>query len=70
MEAMKVFDIFSYFSGFKPNKSKFESAGICALKGAKVALYGMKHIDFRFENVKVLGIHFSIIRKVKTIKTF
>ena len=40
------------------------------MKEAKVALYGMKHTDFRFENVKVLGIHFSIIRKVKTIKTF
>ena len=34
-EVMKVFDIFSSFSGLKPNKSKCEVAGIGALKGAK-----------------------------------
>ena len=39
MEIMKVFDIFSLFSGLKPNKSKCEVAGIGALKGAKLALW-------------------------------
>ena len=35
IEVMKVFHIFSSFSGLKPNKSKCEVAGIGALKGAK-----------------------------------
>ena len=30
---MKTFDIFSTFSGLKPNKSKFEIADLGALKG-------------------------------------
>ena len=39
MEIMNVFDIFSLFSGLKPNKSKCKVAGIGALKGAKLALW-------------------------------
>ena len=49
---MKVFDIFSSFSGLKPNKSKCEVAGIVALKGAKMPLCGMKCIDLRL-NCKI-----------------
>ena len=56
---MKVFDIFSSFSGLKPNKSKCEVAGIGALKGAKMALCSMKCINLRLNTVKLLGIHFS-----------
>ena len=44
---MKVFDIFSSFSGLKPNKSKCEVAEIGALKGAKMALCGMKCRNYR-----------------------
>ena len=33
-EVMKVFDLFSSFSGLKPNKSKCEVAGIGALNRA------------------------------------
>ena len=35
IEVMKAFDIFSSFSGLKPNKSKCEVAGIGALKEAE-----------------------------------
>ena len=35
------------FSGLKPNISKFEVTGIGALKGAKMALCGIKYIDLR-----------------------
>ena len=38
IEVMKVFDMFSSLSGLKPNKSKYEVAGIGALKEAKLAL--------------------------------
>ena len=35
IELMKSFDIFSIFSGLKPNKSKCEIAGLVAPKGVK-----------------------------------
>ena len=41
-EVMKAFDIFSSFSGLKPNKSKCEVVGIGALEGVKMALCGLK----------------------------
>ena len=47
IEVMKVFDIFSSFSGLKPNKWKCEVAGTGSLKGAKLSLCGMKCIDLR-----------------------
>ena len=47
IEVTKVFDIFSSFSGLKPNKYKFEVAGIGALKGVNLALCGMKCVDLR-----------------------
>ena len=39
---MKTFDIFSTFSGLKPNKSKCEIACLGALNGVKLALCGME----------------------------
>ena len=44
IDFMKVFDIFSFFSGFKRSKSKREIAGIAALKGAKLVLCNIKCI--------------------------
>ena len=70
VEVIKVFDIFSSFSGFKPNKSKCEVAQIETLKGAKMALYGMKSIGLRFNTVKILGIHFSYNKKNENNENF
>ena len=42
---MGFFDIFSTFSGLKPNKIKCEIAGLGALKGVKLALCVMECID-------------------------
>ena len=70
IEVMKVFDIFSSFSGLKPNKSKCEVAGIGALKGAKMALCGMKCIDLRLNTVKILGIHFLYNKKIENDENF
>ena len=64
IEVMKVFDIFSYFSGLKPNKSKCENAGIGALKGVKLAICGMKCTDLRLNTGKTLGIHFLYNKKI------
>ena len=44
-ELMKTVDIFSIFSGLKPNKSKCEVAGLGALKGVKIALCGIEFTD-------------------------
>ena len=38
IEAFKILDEFSFFSGLKPNKEKCEVAGIGAKKGAEVTL--------------------------------
>ena len=42
---MGFFDIFSTFSGLKPNNIKCEIAGLGALKGVKLALCVMECID-------------------------
>ena len=47
IEAIKILDEFSFFSGLKPNKEKCEDAGIGVKKGVQVALCGMKNIDLR-----------------------
>ena len=70
IEVMRVFDIFSSFSGLKPKKSKCEVAGIGALKGAKTALCGMKCIELRLNTVKILGIHFSYNKKIENDEKF
>ena len=70
IEVMRVFDIFSSFSGLKPKKSKCEVAGIEALKGAKTALCGMKCIELRLNTVKILGIHFSYNKKIENDEKF
>ena len=67
---MKFFDIFSSFSGLKRNKSKCEVSGIGALKGAKMALCGMKYIDLRLNAVKILGIHFTYNKKIENDENF
>ena len=69
-EVMKAFDIFSSFSGLKPNKSKCEVAGIGALKGAKMALCGMKCIDLKLNTVKILRIHSSYNKKSENDENF
>ena len=56
---MKTFDIFSTFSGLKPNKSKCEIAGLGALKRVKLALFGMECIDLMFNAIKILGVYYS-----------
>ena len=70
VEVIKVFDIFSSFSGFKPNKSKCEVAQIETLKGEKMALCGIKCIGLRFNIVKNLGIHFSYNKKNENDEKF
>ena len=59
IELMKTFDIFSTFSGLKPNKSKWEIAGLGALKGIKLALSGIEFIDLMFNAIKILGVDYS-----------
>ena len=70
IEIMKIFDIFLSFSGLTPNRSKCEVAGIGALKGAKLALYGMKCIALKLNNIEILDIHFLYNKKVENNENF
>ena len=49
---MKTFNIFSIFSGVKPNKSKCEIAGLGALKGVELELCGMECVDLMLNAIK------------------
>ena len=51
---MGFFDIFSAFSGLKPNKIKCEIAGLGALKGVKLALRVMECIESITRMIKIL----------------
>ena len=56
VELMKIFDIFLTFSGLKQNKSKYETAGLNALKGVKLALCGLERINLMFNAIKILEV--------------
>ena len=58
-ELIKMFALFSNFSGLKPNFSKCEIAGIGVLKSVKVAVCGMKCVDLTKETLKIVGVNFS-----------
>ena len=58
-ELMNELNIFSNFSGLKPNKTKCEIVGISVLNGVQVALCGMKCVNLNNETVKILHAHFS-----------
>ena len=68
IEVMKTFDIFSTFSGLKPNKSKCKIAGLGALKGLKLALCEMQCINLNFNAVKILGVYYYYDKNSKTKK--
>ena len=70
IELMKTFDIFSTFSGLKPNKSKCEIAGLGALKGVKLALCGMECIDLMFDAIKILGVYYSYDKNFENQENF
>ena len=69
-ELIKVFSVFSSFSGLKPNLSKCEIAGIGLLKGVNRAVCGMKSIDLTSDSIKILGTHFSYNENIKNERNF
>ena len=54
----------------KPNKSQCEVSVMGALKGAKMALCGMKCIGLILSIVKILGTHFSYNKKSENDENF
>ena len=52
-------------SGLRPNFSECKIAGIDSLKDAKVALCGLKSLDFTKESIKILGVHISYNKKLQ-----
>ena len=67
---LKDLNSFCSFSGLCPNFTKCEIAGISILKGANMALCGMKCLDLTNECIKVLGVHISYNRKLQDDKIF
>ena len=67
---VNIFHLFSEFSGFKPNLSKCEIAGIGVLKGVQVALCVMYCVDLKNDTLKILGTHFSYNEKLKEERNF
>ena len=70
MKIMKTFDIFSTFSGLKPNKSKCEIAGLGAFKRLKLANCRMESIDLTFNANKSLGAYYSYDKNFKNQEKF
>ena len=69
-EVMNVFDTFSIYSSWKPNKSKYETADISVLEGVSMEHCGMECIDLTKNSVKILGIHFFYNKKIENEKNF
>ena len=67
---MTLFFFFLYFSGLKPNLTKFEISGIGVLKGVQLAVCGMRYIDLNIDTLKTLGNHFSYNEKLEEEKVF
>ena len=59
-----MIDFFFNFSGLKSNISKCEIAGIGALKGVHVAVFGLESVDLTSDTVKILGVHFSYNKEI------
>ena len=67
---MNIFDTFSIYTVFKPNKTKCEIAGIGVLKGVLMELCGMECIHLTKNSVKIIGIHFSYNKKIENEENF
>ena len=65
VDILNFLSTFSLFSGLKPNLTKCEIAGIEALKGVQVAVFGMRCIDLCNEAIKILGTYFSYNTRTK-----
>ena len=69
-ELLNTINYFSSFTGLKPNLSKYEVAGIGALKGVKVAICGMKCIGLTKEVIKLLRVFFSYDKNLQLENNF
>ena len=69
-EIMKVFDIFSKYSGLKLNVSKCEICGIGVLNDVPVALCGFKNVILSEDSIRVLGVHFSYNPMIHSERNF
>ena len=70
IELISELNIFSNFSGLKPNKTKCEIANIGVLNGVEMALCGMKYVNLNNKTAKILGVHFSYDKNIDQDKNF
>ena len=66
---MNELNIFSNFSGLKPNKTKCDIVGIGVLNGVQVALC-MNCVNLNNKTVKTIGVHFSYNKNLEQDKNF
>ena len=62
-ELINTFATFSKYSGLKRNHEKCENPGTGVLKSVRVAVCGMKSIDFCNDTIEITGIYFSYNKK-------
>ena len=67
---VKLFKDFSCFSILKPNITKCEISSLGPLKGVLEAVCGLKTAYLTNDAIKILGIHFSYHKEIKTAKLF
>ena len=67
-QVMETFSTFSQYSCLKPNYEKCEIAGIGVLKSVKVAVGGMKCVDYI--KIRITGVHFLHNKTKQNEKNF
>ena len=69
----KLPDLFSYYSKYSDLKLNFfrcEIAGIGSLKEIEVAVFGIKCVNLKVNNMQILIIHFSYSNKLNIKKNY
>ena len=70
IELAKEINTFPNFSRLKPNKTKYEIAGIDVLNGLQGELCGMKCVNLNNETVIILGVYFSYNKSLEQNENF
>ena len=67
---LEIFEHSSHFSVLKPNKFKYEIAGISVLKKVKVALCSLRCVNLDCDTIKIIEIHYSYNKQHENDENF
>ena len=68
IEIVSMIEYFSNYSGLKSKISRYEIAGIGALKRIPVEVCGLKSVPLTSDTVRILGVHFAYSKEIKNEK--